>query len=137
MQRPLPQRAHTEVLSTSSAQLVVITGVVVDACLGQHRVVLDLGSGQEQKVDRGQQDSLPEGWRVVGDDDQLALAIPEGLDGLLVAQTVLREGRNTRGGGQLTLPDFITSASLELIDSLDFLTFFAATMMIWKNGEQL
>ncbi len=34
--------AHPEVLSTGSSQLDVVSGVVVDASLGQHGVVLDL-----------------------------------------------------------------------------------------------
>ena len=43
--------------------------------LGKHGEVLNLG--------------LAERWGVVGDDHQLALAIPQGLEGLLVAKDVL------------------------------------------------
>merc|ERR1711983_527908 len=67
--------AHTEVLSTRGSQLIVVTGVVVDSSLGQHGVVLNL--------------RLAEGRSVVGDDDQLALAVPQGLEGLLVSQDIL------------------------------------------------
>merc|ERR1719239_133849 len=61
--------AHTEVLSTRGAQLVVVPSVVVDSGLGQHGVILDL--------------RLAEGRSVGSDDDQLALAVPQGLEGLL------------------------------------------------------
>merc|ERR1719420_1164502 len=47
----------------------------MDSGLGQHGVVLDLG--------------LTERGSVVGDDNQLALAVPQGLEGLLVAKNVL------------------------------------------------
>ena len=69
------QGAHTEIFSTSGPQLVVVASVVVDTGLGQHGVVLDLG--------------LAERGSVVGDDHQLALPIPQGLEGLLVAQAIL------------------------------------------------
>ena len=54
--------ADPEVLATSSAKLVVVASVVVDASLGQHGVVLDLG--------------LAERWSVVGDDHQFGLSTP-------------------------------------------------------------
>ena len=81
---------------------------MVDTGLGQHRVVLDLRPGENVTVSKqisetfsqygGGQDTplqekiaplLPEGRSVVGDDDQLALSVPQGLEGLLVAQAVL------------------------------------------------
>ena len=54
--------ADPEVLATGSAELVVVASVVVDASLGQHGVVLDLG--------------LAERWSVVGDDHQFGLSAP-------------------------------------------------------------
>ena len=54
--------ADPEVLATGSAELVVVASVVVDASLGQHGVVLDLG--------------LAERWSVVGDDHQFGLSTP-------------------------------------------------------------
>merc|ERR1712087_1048208 len=69
------QGANTEIFSTSGPQLVVVASVVVDSGLGQHGVVLDLG--------------LAERGSVVGDDHQLALPVPQGLQSLLVAQHVL------------------------------------------------
>ena len=59
------QGADPEVLPAGGAQLVVVAGVVVDASLGQHSVVLDL--------------RLAQGGRVVGDDHQLRLAVPARL----------------------------------------------------------
>lgn len=56
------QGADPEVLPAGRAQLVVVAGVMVDASLGQHGVVLDL--------------RLPQGRSVVGDDDKLGLAVP-------------------------------------------------------------
>ena len=55
--------ADPEVLATGGAQLVVVAGVVVDAGLGQHGVVLYL--------------RLAERGRVVGDDHQLRLSTPD------------------------------------------------------------
>ena len=77
--------ANTEIFSTSSAQLVVVAGVVVDPSLGQHGVVLDL--------------RLAERGSVVGDDHQLALPVPQGLQGLLVAQDVLSRLHHKRQSG--------------------------------------
>ena len=81
---------------------------MVDTGLGQHRVVLDLRPGENVTVSKqisetfshygGGEDTplqekiaalLPEGRSVIGDDDQLALSVPQGLEGLLVAQDVL------------------------------------------------
>merc|ERR1719234_767351 len=67
--------ADPEVLSTGGAQLVVVAGVVMDASLGQHGVVLNL--------------RLAERGRVVGNDHQLGLSNPQGFQGLLVAEHVL------------------------------------------------
>merc|ERR1719347_1586820 len=47
----------------------------MDSGLSQHGVVLDLG--------------FPEGRSVVGNDHQLGLSIPQGLEGLLIAQDIL------------------------------------------------
>merc|ERR1719230_2536863 len=69
------QAADTVVAAAGSAKLVVVTVKVVHACLRQHRVVLDL--------------ALPERRAVVGDEDQLGLALAERLQGCLVAQAVL------------------------------------------------
>merc|ERR1719145_534105 len=76
--------AHTEVLSTRGSQLVVVPGVVVETGLGQHGVVLDL--------------RLAEGRSVVGDDDQLALAVPQGLEGLLVSEDIFPRLHHQRNG---------------------------------------
>ena len=54
--------ADPEVLAAGGAQLVVVAGVVVDASLGKHSVVLNLG--------------LAKRWRVVRDDHQLRLSTP-------------------------------------------------------------
>jgi len=69
------QRTNPEVLPASRAQVHIIPTVVVHARLGQHGVVLNL--------------RLAERRTVVGDDDQLALAAPERLQGRGVAQRVL------------------------------------------------
>ena len=42
--------AHTHVLSTRGAQLVVVPGVVVDSGLGQHGVILDLRLAERGSV---------------------------------------------------------------------------------------
>merc|ERR1719238_2280649 len=63
--------ADPEILAAGGPELIVVAGVVVDASLGQHGVVLDLG--------------LAEGWSVVGNDHQLGLSTPQSLEGLLVA----------------------------------------------------
>ena len=54
--------ADPEVLAAGGPELIVVAGVMVDASLGQHGVVLDLG--------------LAEGWGVVGNDHQLGLSTP-------------------------------------------------------------
>jgi len=64
-----------EVLAAGGAQLYVVAGVVVHARLGEHRVVLNL--------------TLPQGRRVVGDDDELGLALAQRLERLAVAEHVL------------------------------------------------
>ena len=60
--------ADPEVLAAGGAELVVVAGVVVDASLGKHGVVLDLG--------------LAERRRVVRDDHQLRLSTPAEEKGL-------------------------------------------------------
>merc|ERR1719361_1901965 len=67
--------AHTVVAATGSAKLVVVAVEVMDARLRQHRVVLAL--------------ALAERRAVLGDEDQLRLALAQGLEGRLVAQAVL------------------------------------------------
>merc|ERR1719206_642820 len=68
------QHRHAEILSTSSSQLDVVPCVMMNTCLGQHGVVLDL--------------TLAELWCVGADDDQLCFAlskcfqrasVPEGI----------------------------------------------------------
>ena len=54
--------ADPEVLAAGGPELIVVAGVVMDASLGQHGVVLDLG--------------LAERWSVVGDDHQFGLSTP-------------------------------------------------------------
>ena len=54
--------ADPEVLAASGTEFVVVASVVVDASLGQHGVVLNLG--------------LAERWGVVGDDHQFGLSTP-------------------------------------------------------------
>ena len=70
--------ADPEVLAAGGAKLVVVAGVVVDAGLGKHSVVLDLG--------------LAERWRVVRDDHQLGLSTPAEENGLRY-----RRGDGARG----------------------------------------
>merc|ERR1719180_378559 len=62
------QGADPEVLSTGGAQLVVVAGVMVDAGLGKHSVVLNLRLSQRGSV--------------VGNDHQLALSVPQSFQGL-------------------------------------------------------
>ena len=62
-------------LTAGRAELDVVALVVVDTGLGQHGVVLDLGAAEL--------------GRVVGQDDQLGLALAELANGLAVAQVVL------------------------------------------------
>ena len=75
---------------------------MVDAGLGEHSVVLDLRLPEEGAKNRdlskvqkiGQIFSLfncllPQGWCIVGDDDELSLALPKALEGLLVSEHVL------------------------------------------------
>ena len=64
--------ADPEVLAAGGAELVVVAGVVVDAGLGEHGVVLNLG--------------LAERWRVVRDDHQLRLSTPAEENDLKVSQ---------------------------------------------------
>ena len=59
-------------LTASSAEIGVVTRVVVDGGLGKHGKVLDLG--------------LAKGRAVGGDEDHLGLALAEGLGGGLVAE---------------------------------------------------
>ena len=59
-------------LTASSAEIGVVTRVVVDGGLGKHSKVLDLG--------------LAKGRAVGGDEDHLGLALAEGLGGGLVAE---------------------------------------------------
>ena len=44
------EHGHTEILSTSSSQLNVVAGVVMDACLRQHCIVLDLTFPMGDKI---------------------------------------------------------------------------------------
>ena len=64
--------ADPEVLAAGGAELVVVAGVVVDASLGKHGVVLNLG--------------LAERWRVVRDDHQLRLSTPAEENDLKISQ---------------------------------------------------
>merc|ERR1719430_2420385 len=79
------QGAHSEVLPAGRAQLVVVASVVVDSCLGQHGVVLNL--------------RLSEWWSIVSDDDKLRLPISQGLQCLLVSQAVLPRLHHQRQAG--------------------------------------
>lgn len=51
----------------------VVSGKVVDVCLGEHRVVLEF--------------TLDQGRRVGGNDDQFGLSRTKGLEGRLVSQS--------------------------------------------------
>ena len=77
--------ADPEVLAAGGAQLIVVACVVVDTGLGQHGVVLDL--------------RLAERRRVVGNDHQLALAVPQGFESLLVAEAILARLHHERQPG--------------------------------------
>jgi len=79
------QSTHTEIFSTRGSKLVVVSSIVMDTSLGQHGVVLYL--------------RLPQGWGVIGDDDQLGLSIPQGLDSLLVAKHKLTRLHNQSKSG--------------------------------------
>ena len=65
----------SKVLTASGSELDVVALVVVDSGLGQHGVVLDLGAAELGGV--------------VGQNDQLGLALAELANGLPVAQVVL------------------------------------------------
>jgi len=69
------EAANSEVFTASGSELNVGAVVVVDTGLGQHGVVLDLGSSEV--------------GRVVGEDDEFCLAASKLLDSLLVAKVVL------------------------------------------------
>ena len=87
--------------------------------------------------------SLPKRGSVVGDDHQLALSIPQCLQCLLVAKNILNRGNGVRFKTSLeqkiyaTFPDFMTKASLELMDSLLFFTFFCAPIAVSGNQNLL
>ena len=70
--------ADPEVLAARGAKLVVVAGVMVDASLGKHSVVLNLG--------------LAKRWRIVRDDHQLRLSTPAEENGLKY-----HEGDGARG----------------------------------------
>merc|ERR1712045_158626 len=93
--------AHTEVFSAGGSQLNVVPDVVVDSGLGQHGVVLDL--------------RLPEGRSVVGNNDELGLAQPEAVEGLLVAQEALarlHDKGETRVDALIALLDLLLGSHL-------------------------
>merc|ERR1719430_1081565 len=69
------QSAYTEIFAASCPKLVIIPRVVVNPSFSQHCVILYL--------------RLAQGWGIVSNDNKLALSIPEGLQSLLVPQTVL------------------------------------------------
>jgi hypothetical protein len=94
----------------------VVAREVVNRGLGQHGVVLEL--------------RLPQGRGVAGDDDELGLAGAEALQGGLVTEsdptTVSASFAGARGDGATYLPDFITSARRELMESAVLLLFLGA-----------
>ena len=74
---------------------------MTDASVGQHGVMLYF--------------RFPQGWAVVGEDDQFLFAFSDHFQSLYPSTY---------------FPLFITSWSLELIDSTDFFVFFAATIFL-------
>ena len=79
--------ADPEVLAARSAELIVVAGVVVNASLSQHGVVLDLG--------------LAERRGVVGDDHQLGLSTPA-ID-RFVSTEQLRDARGEKDKENIVL----------------------------------
>ena len=78
----------TEVLTASSAQFDVVAVVVVNIGLGEHSIVLNLGSHQRRAVRR--------------DDDELGITVSERLEGSLLADgglARLHDERETRVDG--------------------------------------
>ena len=90
----------------------VVPVEVVHLGLGEHGVVLELGS--------------PDGGAVVGDQDQLGLALSEGLQGLLVAYHTHSVNYH-KDLPSLYLPDLMTKASFWFMFSC---CFFATTALI-------
>ncbi len=95
----------------------VVAAEVVDGGLGQHGVVLQL--------------ALAERGGVASDDDQLGLAGTKALQRRLVAESdcagFVNDGcqlQLRQAGGSIPLPDFMTSANLELMLLASFLLFF-------------
>lgn len=95
----------------------------MDGSLGQHAVVLELG--------------LAERGSVASDDDQLGLAGAQALEGGLVAERdysamsvfcIVFAGCNS--SGHVPLPDFMTSASLELMLLASRLLFLTAILTV-------
>lgn len=94
----------------------------MDGGLGQHAVVLEL--------------TLAERRSVTSDDDQLGLAGTKALEGRLVTKSDCREfvsgGLSTAirtSNNCLPLPDFITSANLELMLLASFLLFLTGAIL--------
>jgi hypothetical protein len=88
---------------------------VVDRGLGQHGVVLEL--------------RLPQRRGVASDDDELRLAGTQALEGGLVAEgdpTIVSELVLREAQCPTYLPDFITSARRELMESAVLLFFLGA-----------
>lgn len=106
----------------------VVASEVVDGSLGEHGVVLEL--------------RLAERGSVASDDDQLGLARAQALEGRLVAKGDCRmlvrlwvgiidaiAPATTTAGERLPLPDFMTRASLELMELASFLLFLTGAIL--------
>lgn len=99
----------------------VVASEVVNGGLGQHAVVLEL--------------TLAERRSVASNDDQLGLAGTKALEGRLVTKSDCEEmlvvfWRDNRGWIDcVPLPDFITSANLELMLLASFLLFLTGAIL--------
>ena len=86
---------------------------------GKHRVIFEF--------------TFAEGGSVASDDDELGLAGPQSFERRLVAQSDYSCQRKNSWPEQsdTPLPDFITSASRELMELASFLVFFGAIVTLY------
>ena len=101
----------------------IVSGEVVDVCLGKHRVIFQF--------------ALSEGRSVAGNDDQLCLSGSQHLEGRFVAESDFGESQfcaagKLKIGYNSPLPDFITSARRELMLSVVFFAFFGAIVALYQ-----
>ena len=94
----------------------------MDGCLGKHSVVLEL--------------RLPQGRGVASNDDELGLAGAQALEGRLVTQSdpTKSVSYSCQEQDPTYLPDFITSARRELMESAVLLLFLGAIFARRKSS---